>query len=89
MPRIAPRSCARITERFELQSRVGQPNQSSVRDQPLPIGGNEVCHRAIQPDMAMKPKPAIDCMHHPIAAPTELAPLCRIPLLFQNSSPAY
>ena len=74
MPCIAAFAVARITQWFVLQPERVEAHGSSVGNQLLAIGGDEMRHRPSLPDVAVQPETAGHCVHHSIAAPLELTP---------------
>lgn len=75
MPRGAPNTGARVLQWLELQPFARKARRPAVLEQEFAVCRNEVCHRAAEPDMAMKPQPTIHGVDHPVAPARELAVL--------------
>jgi hypothetical protein len=72
MPRLTTLSGAWIFQRLELEAGGRQPYGTSVRQQSLSVGGDEMRHGAPVPDVAVQPEPTVHRVNHPIATPDEL-----------------
>ena len=73
MPRLASGSRARILERFVLKPFGRKSGVSTVREQQIAVGGNEVRHLASLPDVSMEPEAAIHGVDHSLAPRSEFA----------------
>jgi hypothetical protein len=73
MPRVASSAGAWVLERFVLKSREWETNGSTVLDQTLATGGNEVSHRTAFPDVTVKPQTAVHRVDHTFTSKRELA----------------
>lgn len=76
MPGVSAFAGSRILERFELQARFGQPDLSTIGEQPLAIRRYEMCHEVTFPAVAVQPEPTVHGVDHSVAPTIELS-VCR------------
>lgn len=74
MPRVATDAVARILERMELQALRRNTHALAPREEPRPVHGDEVRHRAPEPHVPMQPEAAVHGVDHPDAPIGKLTP---------------
>jgi hypothetical protein len=73
VPGVSAFAGPRILERFELQTRFGEPYLSTIGEQPLAIRRDEMRHEAVFPAVAVQPQPTVHCVDHSVTAMIELS----------------
>ncbi len=73
VPSLASGSRARILERFVLKPFGRKSGDSTIREQQIAVGGDEVRHLAPLPDMPMEPEATIHGVDHSLASRSEFA----------------
>jgi hypothetical protein len=72
MPRVTSHAGTWILEWFVLEAGHWKSHGASIFDQTLSIGGDEVCHWATPPEMAMEPQAATHRVNHPLTSQRKL-----------------
>jgi hypothetical protein len=73
VPRAPSLAGPRVLQRLELKSLWRQANFSTVSEELLAVGRNEMRHLMSLPSMAVKPESTVHGVDHPISPPTEFS----------------
>lgn len=73
MPGVASDTCSRILEGLELKSFGGNSDATSVGEEALPVGRNEMCEAPSLPHVSMEPEATVHGVDHSLATEPEFA----------------